>query len=356
VSRLLLFNLATDADDPILGFAHLWVARLAARFDAIEVITMRAGRVDLPANVRVASVGKERGHSEAARALTFYRLLADRLARGRFAACFAHMMPLFAVMGAPLLLPARIPITLWYTHRQDHRMLRLAARVSRRVVTAAPDSFPFATPKLRAIGHGVDTDFFAPARAAVHDDPPLIVQVARLMPIKHQATLIRALAGMAQPAQVLFIGGVPPEQDARYQDRLIALAGDLGVRDRVTFAGDQPREAVRAAYQRASAAVNLSPVGLFDKAALESMACAVPTLTANPAFDPLAGADADALRLPAPDDDRALAATLDALLALPDERRAALGARQREGVCAAHGLDGLIDRLTAVLLNGETTP
>ena len=38
-------------------------------------------------------------------------------------------------------------------------------------------------------------------------------------------------------------------------------------------------------------AVNLSPVGLFDKAALEGMAVGVPTLVTNEAFDPLLGAD-----------------------------------------------------------------
>jgi glycosyltransferase involved in cell wall biosynthesis len=354
MSCLLLFNLATDADDPILGFTSLWIARLAERFTAIDVITMRAGRIAVPGSVRVWSVGKERGHSEVARALAFYRLLAGALARQRYAACFAHMMPLFAVMGAPLLLPARVPITLWYTHRQDHRVLRLAARVSHRVVTAAPDSFPFPSHRLRAIGHGIDTAFFAPDAASAPDDPPLIVQVARLMPIKHQAALIRALAQLPIPARALFIGGVPPEQDARYRDSLLALAHELGVSDRVTFAGDQPREAVRAAYQRASAAVNLSPVGLFDKAALESMACAVPTLTANPAFDSLAGDHAAALRLPAPDDDHAIADRLHSLLTLSQAQRAAIGARQRAGVCAEHGLDGLIDRLTAVLLTGES--
>lgn len=188
--NLLLFNLATDADDPILGFTTQWINRLAAHYDYIDVITMRAGRLALAPNVRVHSVGKERGYGEARRAVEFYRILARRLRDRRYAACFAHMMPLFAVMGTPLL--RGIPITLWYTHRQAHRTLQLATAVSHRVVTAAPDSFPLPTDKLRVIGHGIDTDFFAPAD---HDpaDNLYIVHVARLMPIKHQATLIRAL-------------------------------------------------------------------------------------------------------------------------------------------------------------------
>ncbi len=73
--NLLLFNLATDADDPILGFTTGWINRLAPHYEHIDVITMRVGRLAVAPNVRVYSVGKERGYGEARRALEFYRLL-----------------------------------------------------------------------------------------------------------------------------------------------------------------------------------------------------------------------------------------------------------------------------------------
>src|SRR4030095_1201145 len=43
--RLLLFNLATDVDDPALGFTACWIAALAKRVERIYVITMRLGQV-----------------------------------------------------------------------------------------------------------------------------------------------------------------------------------------------------------------------------------------------------------------------------------------------------------------------
>ena len=61
--RLLWFNLATDADDPILGFTTSWIRAVAERIEFLHVITMRAGRVDVPGNVRVYSVGKEKNYS-----------------------------------------------------------------------------------------------------------------------------------------------------------------------------------------------------------------------------------------------------------------------------------------------------
>jgi len=49
--NLLLFNLATDYDDPILGFATGWVNALARLYDQVFVITMRAGRVCVTPNI-----------------------------------------------------------------------------------------------------------------------------------------------------------------------------------------------------------------------------------------------------------------------------------------------------------------
>ncbi len=403
MSRLLVFNLATDADDPLLAFTTVWLNRLAEHYDSVDVITMRAGRLDVARNVRVFSVGKERGWPEARRSVEFYRLLRARLAEKRYEACFAHMMPLFAVMGAPLLAAARVPITLWYTHRSAHWTVRAALPLVRRVVTAAPDSFPLPTPKLRIIGHGIDTNFFSPADltpgptpsgrgdATAQTSPPdplsvhekgekssgdtearhalplqtsprseaegtglraTVVHVARLMPIKHQATLIRAVAAVPG-TQTVFIGEVPPAQDNHYPESLAALAAELGASDRVTFAGAQSPAGVRDAYRTAFAAVNLSPPGLFDKAALEAMACAVPTLVCNPAFDGLLGDDLPKLRVDYADDFEGLTRQLRALLTMSPKKRAAIGARLRERVVSAHSLDVLIPRLVCVLNTGE---
>ncbi len=354
--NLLLFNLATDADDPLLGFTTDWINRLAAHYDCIDVITMRAGRLAVAPNVTVYSVGKERGYSEPRRLVEFYRLLRQLRRERSYAACFAHMMPLFAVLGAPLLRDT--PIILWYTHRQAYLILRLAERVSTRVTTAGRDSFPLATDKLRVLGHGVDTDFFTPMdvevglKPAPTSDLAYVVHVARLMPIKHQATLIRALPEVPA-AHAVFVGDVPPETDTRYRDDLMALARDLGVAERVTFAGNQPREGVRNWLREAAVAVNLSPAGLFDKAVLEGMAVGVPTILNSAAFDDLLGGD-DRLHIPAPDDHAALAADLRELLALAPAVRAAMGAALRQHVIGAHSLDGLIGRLVRVLNTGES--
>lgn len=337
-----MFNLAADADDPLLSFSLGWINHLATHFRHIDLVTMRAGRLAVANNVTVWSVGKEKGYSEFRRALEFYRILFNLRRQRRYVACFAHMMPLFALLGAPLL--PGIPITLWYAHRQPGRVLRWATAVSKHVVTSVATAFPLKTPKLIVIGQGIDTDFFAPD-GTPPDPIPCIVHVARLMPIKQQAALIRALTQLPD-ARAVFIGEVPPEAAATYKDKLVTLAEQLGVANRVIFTGALTADEIRAWHRRATAAVNLSPVGLFDKAALESMAVGVPTLVTNEAFDPLLGADKPTLYVP--DLDK-LADHLRAVLSLPPADRAALGSRQREGVVQHHSLNRLIDRLTAIL-------
>ncbi len=376
--RLLLFNLTTDDADPVLGFASDWLRALAARCAYIDVLTMYQGRQRPSPNVRVYSAGRERGLSKAARLMNFYWRLSRLLLTRRYDACFAHMMPLFAGLAGPLLTARGIPTVLWFTHRQRSAQLRLGLAMSRRVVSADRTSFPYETDKLRVIGHGIDCDFYAPSpvpgrqdeggeiqdthldrgarnppgggRAGDEEDP-LVAQVARLAAIKRQKTAIAAVARTG--ARLALIGGAQSRDAAAYEGQLRAMIRELQLEERCALTGDLPPTDVRDWYRRATVAVNLSPLGLFDKAALESMACAVPTVVCNPAFAPLLGDYADLLLTAGPEDIAGLSDRLGRLFALSAGERAKIGEQLRENVLREHSLPRLIDRLLAVLETGE---
>ena len=352
--RLLLFNLATDEADPVLGFGSVWIRELAGHCETIDVITMYRGVVDLPDNVRVYSAGREHGWSKARRLATFYRQLTRLLSSRRYDLCFAHMMPLFAALAGPLLKARGVPLVLWYAHRQETRQLRLGLAMSWRAVTSVATSFPVPTDKLRVVGQGIDTDFYAPASRAesAGDERPLVLQVARLAAIKHQATTIRAVAGTG--ARLVFVGGVQPGYPDDYQRELEALCAQLSQRCR--FTGDLPAAGVRDWNRRATVAVNTSPVGLFDKSALESMACALPTVVCNPAFAPALGEHRDLLMIDGPEDAAGLRERLAHLLALPAGERERIGRALRDGVMREHSLKTLIERLLSVFETGELPP
>lgn len=352
-----MFNLMTDVHDPVLGFTTAWICELASYYQAIDVITMYQGELELPDNVRVFSAGREDGLSKPLRVVRFYRHLLHLLITQRYDVCFAHMMPLFAGLAGPLLSMRGIKTVLWYTHRQKSTQLKLGTWMSWRVVSAVATSFPYNTPKLRVVGHGINTDFYAPDDDGYQPEPvhnqPVVIQVARLAAIKNQDTSIQAIA--ETDAHLILVGDVQRGYPDMYKTELKALARSLHLAERVTFAGDLTATAVRDEYRRSAIAVNMSPVGLFDKAALESMACGVPTIVSNPEFAPLLGDYVDLLLVNSPHDITGLQTRINRLLDMSEADRAQIGQVLRKAVIGQYSLSRLTERLVQVLQTGELT-
>jgi glycosyltransferase involved in cell wall biosynthesis len=315
---------------------------------------MRAGRVALPANVTVRSVGKERGWSEPRRAVEFYRALVALLPRRRYDAAFAHMAPLFAAMAGPLLRARRIPLTLWYARAgAAPPLLRLAAWWADSIVTPSRDSFPLAGDRVVVTGHGIDTTRFAPAPEA---GPPAgfhVVSVGRIAPIKRLEVLVDAVRLVRDERRVaaLRVSLVGPvlDGDRAYAERLRRRIDEAGLADVVALAGPVRRAEIPDHYRAAGVAVNLSDTDSVDKAVIEAMACAVPTVSANRAVAPILEAVHPRLVVPK-GDAPALADRLAWLAATDPAERAALGARLRAVAVRDHSLDRLVDLLVTEVL------
>ncbi|MBN8593935.1 MAG: glycosyltransferase family 4 protein [Anaerolineae bacterium] len=351
MKRLLLFNLATDADDPILGFTTAWINALASRMDAIDVVTMRVGRLAVGANVRVYSVGRELGYSEARRFIAFYRILWRLLRANHYDACFAHMQPLFAILGAPLLKLYRVPITLWFAHGAVTRRLRLAERLVDHVVTASAESFRIPSPKTHIIGHGIDTDQFAIPFTRENQERTrfTLVSVGRLNPVKRPDVLIDAVGLLRQReinVHLRFIGDVT---NGAYLELLRERVTQAGLDDAIEFAGPLGFEQIAGAYHQADVMVSASQTGSIDKVILEAMACGLPAITSNEAFVPVLKPWEPLLLMP-PDDPAALAERVASLMALSSAERDALGRELRALVVRDYGIHQMIDRLMVVLL------
>ena len=349
--RLLWFNLVTDADAPVQGFTTDWINVLAQRSTTVDVLTMQAGRIAVAGNVQVYSVGKEKGYSEARRALEFYKLLRQILKERRHDVCFAHMQPLFAVMGAPLLKAANIPTTLWYAHKSVTPKLRLAEKVVHRVVTPSPESFRIDSPKVRVVGHGVDTNRFVPA---VAPEQFTILSVSRIAPVKRIETILAAAKLLTETSldfRLRIVGNVYP-QDEAYARHMLKLVADYHLSHRVEFVGSIPHHAILPEYQQASVMVNVSSTGSVDKAVLEAMACGLPVVTSNEAFHAMLAPWQDQLVIPmdAPD---ALAAKLMDLAQMDAAQRQSLGHDLRQVVIRDHSLDRLADILVSIFQTGE---
>ena len=149
-------------------------------------------------------------------------------------------------------------------------------------------------------------------------------------------------------AQFAVAGAAATVEGLNYQATLETRIAELGIGDRFKLLGALDRETLLMNYRRATIVTNLSPPGLFDKAALEALCTARPVLVTNPAFDDVLGDYLPLLRLDDPPEPKAVADKLAALLAQTPADRLAMGAALRERTAQTHGLDRLMDRLVAL--------
>ena len=342
---------ALDPQSQALGFTVRWVEELAARLDGLDVICQTHADPALPPNVRVYSMGKERGASRVAQAWNLARHLQRLVPQAD--GIFVHMIARYVWFSAPWARLYRKPVLFWYTHRQLSRELRVANALATAVMTAAPSSYPLPSPKVHVMGHGIAPELFPPAQG--EEPPPAVVYVGRLSRIKRQDVLLRAVAQVAERGdagafRVVIVGG-PMARNPDYPAELQALAGALPPSVQVTFTGALPRPQATAWVRKSALAVNLSPPGSFDKAVLEAMLTGKPVIVTNADFLPVLGDAADVLYVPYDAPESALAERLAHVLRMSADERAAIGRGLRERVLEAHALDGLMDRM--VQLMGE---
>jgi glycosyltransferase involved in cell wall biosynthesis len=172
----------------------------------------------------------------------------------------------------------------------------------------------------RVIFNGIDTTLFRP----LPPDPvlrrrsPLLLFVGRLQPWKGVDTAIRALALL--PGATLLVAG---SGDADITASLQRLADDLGVCNRVVFAGAVPRHNLPRLYSSADVLLATSFASeTFGISLVEAQACGLPVVAARfGGFPEVVDEGRTGLLVP-PRDAEALAAAVQALLDNPQERAA----------------------------------
>jgi glycosyltransferase involved in cell wall biosynthesis len=183
-------------------------------------------------------------------------------------------------------------------------------------------------PRTRVVRLGTD---LPPARVAATrpDGPPTLVTVAHLVGRKRHADVVRALWFLRDrhpQLRYLIIGDGPERKPLR------RLAAELGIADRLEFAGQLPHDVALARVREGTLFVMPSIDEAFGVAYIEAMAAGVPAIAAvgEPGPEEIARAG-DGIRFVAPADIEALAGEIDALLT-DDVERAQLARRARATV------------------------
>src|SRR4051812_33753919 len=230
--KLVFVTQAADPSHPVLGATVAKIRALAERCEEVVVLADQVDESALPENVRARSFA---GTSQMQRGARYVAALAPEL-MDKPVAVFAHMAPVYALLAAPLARPMRVPLLLWFTQQAAGPQLQSAERVVDILLTVDRRSVPLVSPKVRAIGHGIDVSALTcvPERR-----PPLrrLLGLGRYAPVKGWETALRALVDLPEATLTLH-GPMLTDADRAHRPQLEALAENLGVDDRVTF-GDE---------------------------------------------------------------------------------------------------------------------
>ena len=162
--KLLIITQKADINDDNLGFFHDWLKKFASLAD-VNVIANYVGKYELPENVKVFSLGKEKEVGKLTKIFRYQWLLLKLLPKSE--GVFFHMCPEY-VLGANFLPKIfRKKTLLWYTHKAVNWKLKLAEKLVDKIFTASKESFRLPSKKVEVVGHGIDVrKFKMPARLA----------------------------------------------------------------------------------------------------------------------------------------------------------------------------------------------
>ena len=191
-----------------------------------------------------------------------------------------------------------------------------------------------------AVSNGIEAGHYEAAadEEIRHPDHPVVLFCGRLAVEKNVNELIEAMALI--PREKNIHAEIVGEGEQR--DRLVALAHERGVADRVHFLGFLTDEELRLAYLRADVFCQPGTAELQSLVTLEAMSASTPVVLANARALPHLADEGRNGYLFTPGDPADLAAKLQLVLDATPEQRRAMGAHSHEMVAQhsfAHTLD-----------------
>ncbi len=332
MSKLVFITQRLDPEHPDLGATVALVRELAALVDEVAVLALSGESAALPANAHLHTFG---AGSRYMRGLRFLRVLSRELRRPRPQAVVAHMIPIYAVLAAPLARPLGVRVVLWFTHWRRSVLLRTAALASTDIVSVAASSFPLRSRKVRPIGHGIDVNEFPCVDRSEHKRPLRVVSLGRTSPAKGLATIVegvRLARARGVELELELRGPSLTEEEQRHRAEL----GDVQP--------PVPRPEMPALLGRADVLVNNMKAGAPDKIVYEACATCLPVLASNPSLFDLLDEE---LRFDR-DSPAQLADRLQWVAGLTVDERSAIGRELRSRVERSHSTQTWAQGIVAV--------
>src|SRR3989338_409325 len=144
--KLLIITQKVDINDDVLGFFNQWIEEFAKHCEKITVVCLQKGPYNLPDNVKVLSLGKEKGTSRLKYLCNFYKYIWSE--RKNYEKVFVHMNQEYVLLGGIFWKMFGKKIYMWRNHYLSNLKLKLAMIFADKVVTSIKQAFPLDSRKL----------------------------------------------------------------------------------------------------------------------------------------------------------------------------------------------------------------
>ncbi len=345
--KLLILTQKVDTTDGVLSFMLGWIREFAKQCEHVTVIALYVGKYELPKNVTVLSLGKEKGVSRVKYLFNFYRYIIGE--RKKYDVVFVHMNHVYMLLGGLVWRLFGKRTALWFAHGSIPWNLSLATFFAYRVLSSTPSGFRLTTSKLRIIGQGINTNYFRPPEKEREGVSPIrLLVIGRISPAKDYETLLCGIKKIHEkkkyPVILDIVGGAGTPEQESYFSRMKKLTEELGIAHIVNFHGATSHDATLQFFQKADIFVSTAINGSFDKAMGDAMSTGLPVVTCSEAMLEVLGTLAPRFYFQKSNVDE-LVARLEELIALDHKERNQLGLTLRRIIEEEHGLTYFITKV-----------
>ena len=280
--KILIITQKVNKEDPILGFFHRWIEEFARHYKQVSVICLEKGEYQLPENVSVYSLGKEKGASRLKYVINLYRYVFAL--KKDYDVVFVHMNQEYVLLAGIIWKFLGKKVFLWRNHVKGNWLTSMAVSLSNKVFYTSPKSYTTRFRKALRMPVGIDTAFFK-ADPEAKRIPGSIVFLGRIAPIKRVLEFIDWLKEV--DFSVCTIAGSALPEHEKYEQEVRQKVKQYNLGDKVKFLGAVNQTEARKLYQTHETYVNFTPSGSFDKTMFEAALCGAKIVSKNPDFENL---------------------------------------------------------------------
>ena len=341
---------AVDENDPLLAVSVDWIREFSyyPEVEKIMVIALRAGEFSLPDNVIVKTI---RGSNHLMTIINFYKEVFKNLKKTDF--YFIHLGGPYSTFLIPFRIFLRKKVYQWYTHSYISPLMKFQALFCiDRIFTATNSSFAMNLAKIRAIGHGINTDLF---RINLIDKKDDLITSGRYSLIKNLDKILELVSKynekFKESLKVNFYGPTF-KKDQYFKKNLLNKKNELLLDNNIFFNEAVRRDHLPTLINQHRVFISFSDAGL-DKASLESMACGLPVLTSNKMLAEILPGHLKELMIVDKNDIEGQLVKLNKLLTLDDQERLSLAEELRHIIKRDHTTPMLVDKIFYEINNYE---